>query len=228
VLWIRFPVWPWIRLHIVQRLSLPLVFWLFHFKISRILCLEEKTLERELIKLSDKTLILITNPWLITQEVSFMRRSLSNCLMRNSLEAPRLLNSSIRKRNVLNLLAFSVLLRDWCLTRDSRDRRRVRFRSWLDSLRGRTLASSRMKHVRLRRSSRNRLQSWSRRFSHWLSSRSTSCSLVLRINRSAWATSVNSSRRSKMAKKRRMDHPSLERKVEAKAKARIRRESEIS
>jgi len=31
-----------------------------------------------------------------------------------------------------------------------------------------------------------------------------------------------------MAKKRRMDHPSLERKVEAKAKARIRRESEIS
>jgi len=153
-----------------------------------------------------------------------MRESLNKCLkMKKIKELQKLSNSSIVRKIVLSPAASSALLIDWWHIRDSRDRRRVRFRSLSDSLRGRTLVSSRMKLVKLRRSSRNRLQSWSRRFSHWSSSRSTSCSPVLKTSKSALATLVSSSRRSKTAKTKRMDQSPEE---EVAAKAKIRRESE--
>ena len=89
----------------------------------------------------------------------------------------------------------------WWTSSASRDKKKERFKSLLDNLDVRILESSRMKLEKLRRLLRSKRQSWSRRFNLWSSSKSISCSRVLRASKKDWLISLTWSAKSNPTKR---------------------------
>lgn len=178
--WTKLTVWQWTRSLTVLGPSIQLLYLQFRCKTSRTLCSEGKIWERELIKWPSSKLKPISRLWSITPEMFSTLETSRNCKKKKMIPHLPLVPKSPRKDCLLPWQMVSI---DFWLTNVSRGRKKARFKSWLDSWEGRTLESSRMRRVRLRRLSRNRPLSWSRRSSHSSSSKSTNYSKVRKVNK---------------------------------------------